>query len=166
MRRDLPKNFVPSVPKGYRPTPEEIIRRESWLLYLTKEGYSQSQIAERLGLGTTVVSRHCHKLGIGERKYRNNSLPMGPVDWRNTSPPSEAGRLARSGIIGECLAFLEYLQGNEAPFKLATLLEEESLPGDQLEKLVFLRDRLDDICRLAGDPEFRKMVRKDPQYRR
>ena len=155
------------LPKGYRPTYDEIARRDDWIRYLLKQGYSQLQVAKRLQSGPTVISQSCTRMKTNVRRYANRDLPMDPIDWLNERPPATSSpRISRDGIIKESLALLEFLEGEEALFRLATLAEEGELSPEQEGRLFRLRDYLADMCKAVRDPRFREQIRQDPlKYR-
>ena len=154
-----------------RLTPAEAARREDWIRYLVKEGYNQRQISDRLtgyGNGPSSISGAMAKMGITASRTGNPNLPMDPIDWRNELPPGsrQSSRLTRDGIIAEPLALLDFLEKEEALFRLATLAEEGELSPEQEGRLMRLRDYLNDMCRAVRDSRFREQIRQDPlKYR-
>ena len=155
-----------------RLTPAEAARREDWVRYLVRQGYNQVQISEKLGgsgggASPSSIGNVIAVLGITASRTRAD-LPMNPVDWRNEPVPGSraSSRLARDGIITESLALLDYLEKEEALFRLATLAEEGELTPEQYGSLMRLRDYLGDMCRAVRDGRFRAEIRKDPlKYR-
>lgn len=154
-----------------RLTPAESTRREGWIRYLARQGYNQRQISERLvgyGNSPSSVGNVMAKLGITVSRTANPYLPMDPIDWRNEPVPGErqSSRLSRDGIIAEPLALLDFLEKEEALFRLATLAEEGELSPEQEGRLLRLRDYLADMCKAVRDPGFREQIRQDPlKYR-
>ena len=158
--------------KSFRLTPSETAKREDWVRYLAKLGYNQVQISERLGgsgngASQSSVGNVVAALGLIIPRTRA-ALPMDPIDWRNEPVPGErqSSRLSRDGIIAEPLALLDFLEKEEALFRLATLAEEGELSGEQEGRLFRLRDYLADMCKAVRDPGFREQIRSDPlKYR-
>lgn len=154
-----------------RLTPAEAVKREDWIRYLAKQGYNQRQISGRLtgyGNAPSSVGNVMAKLGIRVPRAGNPSLPMDPIDWRNEPVPGsrQSSRLAGDGIIVHSLDLLDYLEKEEALFRLATLAEEGELSPEQEGRLLRLRDYLADMCKAVRDPKFREQIRQDPlKYR-
>lgn len=154
-----------------RLTPAEAARREEWIRYLAKQGYNQRQMSDRLtgyGNAPSSVGNVMAKLGITVSRVGNPDLPMDPIDWRNERPPvdRQSSRLSGDGIITESLALLDFLEKEEALFRLATLAEEGQLSPEQEGRLFRLRDYLADMCKAVRDPGFRQQIRSDPlKYR-
>ena len=154
-----------------RLTPAESARREEWIRYLAKQGYNQRQMSQRLtgyGNAPSSVGNVMHKLGITVSRTGDPSLPMEPIDWRNEPVPGsrQSSRLSRDGIIVHSIDLLDFLEKEEALFRLATLAEEGELSPEQEGRLFRLRDYLADMCKAIRDPRFREQIRQDPlKYR-
>lgn len=154
-----------------RLTPAESARREDWIRYLAKQGYNRRQISERLagyGNSPSSISGAMIKMGITVSRTGSPDLPMNPLDWRNEPVPGsrQPSRLERDGIIIEPLALLEFLEKEEALFRLATLAEEGELDPEQYAGLLRLRDYLDDMLKAIRSQQFRAEIRKNPlKYR-
>lgn len=155
-----------------RLTPAETARREDWVRYLVKQGYNQVQISEKLrgggdGASQSSIGNVVALLGLTPSRTRAD-LPMDLIDWRNEPVPGSrnSSRLSRDGIITEPLALLDFLEKEEALFRLATLAEEGQLSPEQEGRLFRLRDYLADMCKAVRDPRFREQIRSDPlKYR-
>lgn len=154
-----------------RLSPAETARREKWIRYLARQGYNQRQISQKMtgyGGSPSTVGNVMARLGIAVPRTGDPSLPMDPVDWRNEPVPGarQSTRLARDGIISEPLALLDFLEKEEALFRLATLAEEGLLADGQYDRLLQLQAYLGDMLRAVRDPRFRAEIRKDPlKYR-
>lgn len=155
-----------------RLTPAETVRREDWVRYLARQGYNQVQISQKLGgsgsgASQSSIGNVVATLGLSVPRTRAD-LPMDPVDWRNEPVPGSrnSSRLSRDGIITEPLALLDFLEKEEALFRLAALAEEGELSPEQEGRLFRLRDYLADMCKAVRDPRFREQIRQDPlKYR-